>query len=55
MCGGCSRSLERQGRHAPAAVAGQCTPALDVLETDEAIEIVMDLPGVDAATPFACC
>jgi HSP20 family protein len=40
------RELEREGLQAPAAVAGQCTPALDVLETDEAIEIVMDLPGI---------
>ena len=25
---------------------GQCNPPLDVLETDETVEIVMDLPGV---------
>jgi HSP20 family protein len=30
-------------------LAGQCSPALDVYERDETIEIVADLPGVDAA------
>jgi HSP20 family molecular chaperone IbpA len=39
------RELDQQGGTASAAVAGQCAPALDVLETDEAIEIVVDLPG----------
>lgn len=28
---------------------GECRPVLDVLETDETIEVVMDLPGVDGA------
>jgi HSP20 family protein len=37
------RELDRRG---PTAVAGQCTPALDVWETDEAVEVLMDLPGV---------
>ena len=40
------QELEREGAQTPSAVAGQCTPAVDVLETDEAIEIVMDLPGI---------
>jgi HSP20 family protein len=40
------RELDQQGGTGSAAVAGQCAPALDVLETDEAIEIVVDLPGV---------
>ena len=40
------RELDQQGGGRSAAVAGQCAPALDVLETDEAIEIVVDLPGV---------
>jgi HSP20 family protein len=31
------------------ALAGECSPALDVYETDEAIEIAVDLPGVDPA------
>jgi HSP20 family protein len=30
------------------AYSGECRPALDVLETDEAVEIVMDLSGVPA-------
>jgi HSP20 family protein len=29
--------------------AGECAPALDVYETDDALEITMDLPGVDPA------
>jgi HSP20 family protein len=29
-------------------LAGECAPAMDVFETDEAVEIVMDLPAVDA-------
>lgn len=31
----------------PEALSGECTPAVDVYETDERIEIAMDLPGVD--------
>ena len=27
-------------------LAGECAPALDVFETDEAVEITVDLPGV---------
>jgi HSP20 family protein len=30
-----------------ACALGECRPALDVVETDEAIELVVDLPGVD--------
>ena len=40
------RELER--RPGGAAVAGQCTPALDVFETDETVELLVDLPGVPA-------
>ena len=29
--------------------AGECAPALDVYETDEVLEITVDLPGVDPA------
>jgi HSP20 family protein len=29
-------------------VAGECMPGVDVFETDRAVEIVMDLPGVAA-------
>ncbi len=31
-------------------ITGECTPPLDMLETDEALEITMDLPGVDASS-----
>jgi HSP20 family protein len=40
------RELDQQGGGRAQAAAGQCAPALDVLETDEAIEVVVDLPGV---------
>jgi HSP20 family protein len=30
------------------AVAGECMPVVDVFETDKAVEIVLDLPGVSA-------
>lgn len=30
-------------------ISGECAPALDVFETDEAIEITVDLPGVPAS------
>jgi HSP20 family protein len=33
--------------HAFDTLAGECTPPLDIYETDEALEIAMDLPGVD--------
>jgi HSP20 family protein len=36
---------KRPGRR---GVAGQCTPALDVIETDETVELIVDLPGVPA-------
>lgn len=31
-----------------ATLTGECAPALDVYETDETVELTMDLPGVDA-------
>ena len=31
------------------SLSGECAPALDVYENDESIEIVVDLPGVDAS------
>lgn len=31
-------------------LAGECAPPVDVLETDESLEITMDLPGVAAAS-----
>ena len=30
--------------------AGDCVPPIDVLETDEAIEVLVDLPGVPASS-----
>jgi HSP20 family protein len=31
-----------------AGLAGECSPALDVFETDHTVEIAVDVPGVDA-------
>jgi HSP20 family protein len=31
------------------SLAGECAPALDVYETDDALEITVDLPGVEPA------
>ena len=31
------------------SLAGECSPAIDVYETDERMEVVVDLPGVDPA------
>src|SRR5689334_23505302 len=31
------------------SLAGECSPALDVFETDDMLEITVDLPGVDAS------
>jgi len=30
------------------SLAGECSPSIDVFETDEAVELAVDLPGVDA-------
>jgi HSP20 family protein len=43
------RLLQELGAAGPRA-AGDCVPALDVLETDEAVEVLMDLPGVAAGS-----
>jgi HSP20 family protein len=32
------------------SLAGECSPAVDVYETDDAVEVVADLPGVGAAS-----
>ena len=32
------------------SLAGECTPPIDVYETDETVEIAVDLPGVNAET-----
>ena len=34
--------------HTPADLPGECSPPLDVVETADALEIVVDLPGVAA-------
>ena len=31
------------------SLAGECSPPIDVFETDDAVEIAVDLPGVDPA------
>src|SRR4051794_28886698 len=31
------------------SLAGECMPTIDVYETDEALEVAVDLPGVDLA------
>jgi HSP20 family protein len=31
------------------SLAGECAPPVDVYETDDSLEITMDLPGIDAA------
>ena len=33
-----------------AAPTGECSPPLDVIETDQSVDIVMDLPGVSPAS-----
>src|SRR5437867_10570651 len=30
------------------SLAGECAPAVDVYETDETLEVVVDLPGIEA-------
>jgi HSP20 family protein len=45
------RLFEELDRRHPAgcsSLAGECTPELDVFETDAAIEVVVDLPGLTA-------
>ena len=39
-----------QGRPAGPSVAGTCRPLVDVFETDEVIELVVDAAGVPAAS-----
>jgi HSP20 family protein len=45
------RLLEDLSRRRPDrrhVVAGECMPVVDVFETEKTVEIVLDLPGVDA-------
>ncbi len=40
--------LELGRSFGPDALTGECSPPVDVYETDHVLEIAMDLPGVDA-------
>jgi len=42
------RIFRELGRAYGESLSGECSPAIDVFETDEALEIAVDLPGVDA-------
>lgn len=45
------RLFEELARHRPERrpfVSGECSPTLDVLETDQTVEIVVDVPGIGA-------
>jgi HSP20 family protein len=42
------RLFERLGAEARSGASAECTPPIDVLETPEGIEVVMDAPGVAA-------
>ena len=43
-----THELDRES--AAGGLNGECSPPLDVYETDDTLEIVMDLPGVDASS-----
>jgi HSP20 family protein len=43
------RIFQELHRSADEALTGECAPALDVFETDDSVEIVVDLPAVPAA------
>ena len=43
------RLFQELGHAGRGAAAGDCLPPLDVLETDETLQILMDLPGVPAS------
>src|SRR5262245_51793000 len=43
------RLLKEIGRSADSLLSAECSPPLDVYETDDAFEIAMDLPGVEIA------
>src|SRR5215212_5479009 len=44
------RLLVEIGRSAGSTLIAECSPPLDIYETDEAIEIAIDLPGVEATS-----
>src|SRR5262245_4695293 len=39
--------FREMGRTGLSALGGECSPAIDVFETDHTIEILVDLPGVE--------
>ena len=39
--------LELGRMFGPESLVGECSPSVDVLETDTSVEVVVDLPGVD--------
>ena len=41
--------IELGGAFGSESLAGECAPPVDVYETDDTLEITVDLPGVDAA------
>jgi HSP20 family protein len=48
--------FEELGRaFGPESLAGECSPPVDVYETDDTIEVVVDLPGVSADTVRLLC
>jgi HSP20 family protein len=50
------RVFEELGRaFGPESLAGECSPAVDVYETDDTIEVAVDLPGVSADTVRLFC
>ena len=38
------------GRNIGESLVGECSPPLDVFETDDSVEVAVDLPGVDIAS-----
>jgi HSP20 family protein len=43
------RLLNEIGRSTASLLTAECSPPLDIYETDEGFEIAMDLPGVEAS------
>lgn len=43
------RMFQELDRTSDETLTGECVPSLDVLETDDGVEVAMDLPGVDPA------
>ena len=41
------RAFQELGRSAEQVLNGECSPAVDVFETDDAVKIVVDLAGVE--------